>query len=123
MHLEPFVGGLGPQIRSFSRYPGSGLQPINRSLSGTGVQVLPQVLSECNARPTLSSAQVILLLFVKRRWPVQLENLVLLCHRHHWLVHEGGWQLVRSEDRRILAIRPAHTYQSWTRAPAELATG
>jgi Domain of unknown function (DUF222) len=52
-----------------------------------------------------------------------LENLVLLCHRHHWSVHEGGWQLVRSEDRRILAIPPAHTYQSWTRAPAELATG
>ncbi|MHB8572042.1 MAG: HNH endonuclease [Candidatus Dormibacteria bacterium] len=26
-----------------------------------------------------------------------LENLVLLCHRHHWMVHEGGWQLVRSD--------------------------
>src|ERR1700730_5393920 len=23
-----------------------------------------------------------------------LDNLVLLCYRHHWMVHEGGWQLV-----------------------------
>jgi hypothetical protein len=26
-----------------------------------------------------------------------LDNLVLLCHRHHWEVHEGNWQLVKSE--------------------------
>ncbi len=46
-----------------------------------------------------------------------LDNLVLLCHRHHWSVHEGGWQLVRAEQGRVLAIPPSHTYQSWTRAP------
>ena len=46
-----------------------------------------------------------------------LDNLVLLCHRHHWSVHEGGWQLVRAEHGRVLAVPPSHTYQSWTRAP------
>ena len=48
-----------------------------------------------------------------------LDNMVLLCHRHHWHVHEGGWQLVRSEGQRILATPPSHTYQSWAlpRAP------
>jgi hypothetical protein len=51
-----------------------------------------------------------------------LENLVLLCYRHHWKVHEGGWQMVKSDEGRILVIPPSHTYQSWTRAPAELAT-
>jgi len=35
-----------------------------------------------------------------------LDNLVLLCHRHHWMVHEGGWQLVRVSDGRMLAIPP-----------------
>jgi hypothetical protein len=35
-----------------------------------------------------------------------LDNLVLLCHRHHWMVHEGKWQLVRSDDGRMLAIPP-----------------
>ena len=25
-----------------------------------------------------------------------LDNLVLLCSRHHWMVHEGGWQIVRA---------------------------
>jgi hypothetical protein len=20
-----------------------------------------------------------------------LDNLILLCHRHHWMVHEGNW--------------------------------
>jgi Domain of unknown function (DUF222) len=48
-------------------------------------------------------------------------NLVLLCHRHHWLVHEGGWQVVRTDAREVLAIPPAHTYRSWTRAPDEAA--
>jgi Domain of unknown function (DUF222) len=46
-----------------------------------------------------------------------LPNLVLLCHRHHWMVHEGGWQVVRTEHREVLAIPPAHPYRSWTRAP------
>jgi hypothetical protein len=39
-----------------------------------------------------------------------LDNLVLLCHRHHRMVHEGGWQLVRGEDGRMLAIPPKVTF-------------
>jgi len=35
-----------------------------------------------------------------------LDNLILLCFRHHWMVHEGKWQLVRSDDGRMLAIPP-----------------
>ena len=35
-----------------------------------------------------------------------LDNLILLCHRHHWMVHEGKWQLVRADDGRMLAIPP-----------------
>jgi hypothetical protein len=46
-----------------------------------------------------------------------VDNLVLLCYRHHWLVHEGGWQLARVERGRLLAIPPAQTHRSWTRAP------
>jgi hypothetical protein len=44
--------------------------------------------------------------------------MVLLCHRHHWNVHEGGWQLVKTDEQRILVIPPSHTYQSWTLPPA-----
>jgi hypothetical protein len=35
-----------------------------------------------------------------------LPNLALLCYRHHWMVHEGGWQIVRADDDRMLAIPP-----------------
>jgi Domain of unknown function (DUF222) len=49
-------------------------------------------------------------------------NMVQLCHRHHWSVHEGGWQLVLTEGRRVLAIPPSHRYRSWTRAPDGVAT-
>ncbi|MEO8744280.1 MAG: hypothetical protein ABI401_03075 [Candidatus Dormibacter sp.] len=35
---------------------------------------------------------------------------VLLCHRHHWMVHEGHWQLVKSDDGKILAIPPTVTF-------------
>jgi hypothetical protein len=35
-----------------------------------------------------------------------LRNLVLLCHRHHWMVHEGKWQIVRTDDDHYLAFPP-----------------
>jgi hypothetical protein len=34
------------------------------------------------------------------------DNCVLLCRRHHRMVHEGGWQLIEVEDR-LLAVAPA----------------
>jgi hypothetical protein len=48
--------------------------------------------------------------------PTDLSNLALLCFRHHWKVHEGGWQLVRSADGVVSAIAPPQTYLSWIRA-------
>jgi hypothetical protein len=35
-----------------------------------------------------------------------LENLVLLCRRHHRMVHEGGWQLVKTEGGQIVPVAP-----------------
>ncbi len=35
-----------------------------------------------------------------------LPNLILLCHRHHWMVHDGDWQLVRTDDGRMLTVPP-----------------
>ena len=46
-----------------------------------------------------------------------VDNLVLLCYRHHWLIHEGGWQLARVEHGRLLAIPPSQTHRSWIRGP------
>jgi Domain of unknown function (DUF222)/HNH endonuclease len=45
-----------------------------------------------------------------------LANLILLCHRHHWMAHEGGWKLARSDDGRLLAIPPVYDYYR-VRAP------
>jgi Domain of unknown function (DUF222)/HNH endonuclease len=36
-----------------------------------------------------------------------LDNLVLLCRRHHVLLHEGGWHLARGPDGGIAFTRPA----------------
>ena len=48
----------------------------------------------------------------------ELSNQVLLCHRHHRLVHEGGWQLVKtSEDGRLTPIAPTITFGSRARGP------
>lgn len=41
-----------------------------------------------------------------RNGPTNLSNVTLLCHRHHWQVHEGGWQLVRTDDGRLLTVPP-----------------
>ena len=38
--------------------------------------------------------------------PTDLPNLVLLCYRHHWMVPEGKWQLVKTDDGQMLAVPP-----------------
>ena len=35
-----------------------------------------------------------------------LRNLVLLCHRHHWMVHEGKWQIVRTDVGQFVTVPP-----------------
>ena len=35
-----------------------------------------------------------------------LDNLVLLCHRHHRMVHEDNWQIAKTDDGRIMTIAP-----------------
>ena len=48
----------------------------------------------------------------------ELDNLILLCYHHHRLVHEDGWQLVRTEDRRILTIPPTTRFNAlYARGP------
>ena len=47
-----------------------------------------------------------------------LLNLVLLCHRHHWMAHEGKWQVVKTDDGQILAIPPQlDIYRQLARGP------
>jgi len=46
-----------------------------------------------------------------------LQNLVLLCHRHHWMVHEGGWQLARAPDGRVLKVPSLPDRAPSARAP------
>ena len=45
-----------------------------------------------------------------------LPNLVLLCYRHHWMVHEGGWQLVNPMTDRCSRSRRSWIYISSSRA-------
>jgi hypothetical protein len=52
-----------------------------------------------------------------------LGNLVLLCYRHHWMIHEGGWQLAPVDQGRLLAIPPSQAHRSWARAPDAAADG
>src|SRR5438552_4018491 len=42
--------------------------------------------------------------------PTDLDNLVLLCRRHHRMVHEGGWQLIKCDDGQIVTIAPTVTF-------------
>jgi hypothetical protein len=39
-----------------------------------------------------------------------LDNLVLLCRRHHRMVHEGGWHLIKTADGNIVTIAPTITF-------------
>ena len=49
--------------------------------------------------------------------PGDLPNLTLLCYRHHWMVHEGGWQIVRTDDSRMITIPPPTGFELRPRGP------
>ena len=36
--------------------------------------------------------------------------MLLLCHHHHWLAHEGGWQIVKTDEGEILPVAPMHVF-------------
>jgi hypothetical protein len=40
----------------------------------------------------------------------EIANQILLCGRHHWKVHEGGWQLVKTDDGRVVPVAPTITF-------------
>jgi hypothetical protein len=46
-----------------------------------------------------------------------LDNLILLCHRHHRMVHEGNWQIVQGDLGAILVIPPTVTFGPPARGP------
>jgi hypothetical protein len=46
-----------------------------------------------------------------------LDNLVLLCHRHHRMVHEGNWQLVKTDDGQMMPVAPLIRFGPPTRGP------
>lgn len=41
-----------------------------------------------------------------RGGPTDMDNLVLLCAHHHWLAHEGGWQIALTDDGSLLSMPP-----------------
>jgi len=70
---------------------------------------------ECDRPPSRSAAHHLV------HWidggSSDLDNLILLCHRHHWMVHEGKWQIVRGEDGRMLIVPPTVSFGPWSRGP------
>lgn len=49
----------------------------------------------------------------------EIENQILLCRRHHWLVHEGGWQILRTSDHAgWRVIPPLFNHSSLPRGPS-----
>jgi len=70
----------------------------------------------CDRRATWTSGHH--LIHWIRGGPGDLPNLVLLCYRHHWMVHEGRWQLVKTDEGTFLAVPPQlDLYQGFTRDP------
>jgi hypothetical protein len=50
--------------------------------------------------------------------PTDLDNMALLCLRHHWMVHEGKWQLIKTDSGGILAVPPRlDLFQRLSRGP------
>jgi Domain of unknown function (DUF222)/HNH endonuclease len=69
----------------------------------------------CDRPPSWSAAHHVV--HWARDGSTDLSNLILLCHRHHWCAHEGGWQLVRTDDGRLLTIPPPWLAHLGARVP------
>jgi hypothetical protein len=69
----------------------------------------------CNRPASWSSAHH--LVHWIRGGSTDLSNLALLCYRHHGLVHEGNWQLVRADDGRMLTVPPPTGLEPYARGP------
>ena len=39
-----------------------------------------------------------------------LDNVVLLCRRHHRMVHEGDWQLIKTDEGKMMTVAPTITF-------------
>jgi len=46
------------------------------------------------------------------------DNLVMVCYRHHLMLHEGGWSMTRADDR-VVVIPPVLDFVPRPRAPDE----
>src|SRR6266576_240262 len=55
--------------------------------------------------------------------PTDLDNLVLLCRRHHRMVHEGGWQLIKTDDGQIVVIAPTQLFSAHWEVPPQAGMG
>ncbi len=44
-----------------------------------------------------------------------LPNLLLLCGRHHWMVHEGKWQIIKTDEGRVLTMPPPTRFHPYLR--------
>ena len=93
-----FGGGESPQIGPTSRVISG---PMRRSLKALDKGCR---FPGCDYPPAWTDAHHI------KHWadggPQTLPNLVLLCRRHHRLVHEEGWKLELGERRELVAIPP-----------------
>jgi hypothetical protein len=97
--ITPIFGGAeSPQIGPTSRVISG---PMRRSLKALDKGCR---FPGCDCPPAWTDAHHI------KHWadggPQTLENLVLLCRRHHRLVHEEGWKLELGERRELAAIPP-----------------
>jgi hypothetical protein len=71
----------------------------------------------CDRPPSWTAAHH--LLHWAKGGDTNLDNMVLLCHRHHTMVHEGRWQLVRTDDGRWLTVPPGPGLFGRARSPDE----
>jgi hypothetical protein len=69
----------------------------------------------CNRKAYFSDAHH--LFYWTKGGETKLDNLILLCYHHHRRVHEGGWQLIKCDDGRLMTIAPPMSFRSWARGP------
>ena len=50
--------------------------------------------------------------WVAHKGGTDASTMVLLCYRHHWRVHEGGWQIART-DEGVITVPPIAGYAPW----------
>ncbi|MFN2462800.1 MAG: hypothetical protein ABR573_02725 [Candidatus Dormibacteria bacterium] len=86
-----------------------GISRLKRQLSKREMRALRELHPQCvrpGCRRPASQCDAHHITWWSRGGKTVIEDMCMVCPFHHWQIHEGGWNVARTEDRRFVWVPP-----------------